>query len=427
MSLLCNFYTKVTDLCEEFAKACSRGLPQIFNFSHNGGEVTDAKFMGTNSCRQRFSQCVLKYGAPEALDITRKFMNEPVRILMKHHGLTLKGSVIPRQCGKGRLEALDPLRTRVREKAPLSEMLRTLSIGLLSGYSAYVLLIVKTSSCCSMRNEIRLITGSFPGHCLTSIRLHDSLEAVCLKLSCLWLAASSPSLPLVKLSSLIDTKLLESLVNLQTGGCVSKDVSRVVGRWQANIFSWLVEFLKNIDMTYTNLLVKQGQENCPIAVHQPLQVFSSVPPHAQTINTSLMMFEAKKPIAVQQASQVSSLAPPHTQIINTSPMTYEAAPSTSAKTQFLQNHMSTVGTINLSRFIQDPQNHHSSASHISKTVSADSIVQKLYPQSHQSSASHRSKTVSADSVVQKYQQNYHSSASHSSKTVSADSIVQKLF
>ncbi|KAM7489347.1 hypothetical protein LguiB_026831 [Lonicera macranthoides] len=37
------------------------------------------------------SQCVLKYGAPEALDITRKFMNKPVRILMKHHGLNLEG------------------------------------------------------------------------------------------------------------------------------------------------------------------------------------------------------------------------------------------------------------------------------------------------------------------------------------------------
>ncbi|KAM7489351.1 hypothetical protein LguiB_026835 [Lonicera macranthoides] len=35
------------------------------------------------------SQCVLKYGAPEALDVTRKFMNEPVRTLMKHHGFTL--------------------------------------------------------------------------------------------------------------------------------------------------------------------------------------------------------------------------------------------------------------------------------------------------------------------------------------------------
>ncbi|KAM7465575.1 hypothetical protein LguiB_013137 [Lonicera macranthoides] len=35
------------------------------------------------------SQCVLKYGAREALDITKKFMKEVVRILMKHHGLTL--------------------------------------------------------------------------------------------------------------------------------------------------------------------------------------------------------------------------------------------------------------------------------------------------------------------------------------------------
>ncbi|KAM7486458.1 hypothetical protein LguiA_002467 [Lonicera macranthoides] len=35
------------------------------------------------------SQCVLKYGAPEALDVTRKFINEPVGTLMKHHGFTL--------------------------------------------------------------------------------------------------------------------------------------------------------------------------------------------------------------------------------------------------------------------------------------------------------------------------------------------------
>ncbi|KAM7477745.1 hypothetical protein LguiA_025958 [Lonicera macranthoides] len=33
----------------------------------------------------------LSHGAPEVLDITRKFMNKPVRILMKPHELTLEG------------------------------------------------------------------------------------------------------------------------------------------------------------------------------------------------------------------------------------------------------------------------------------------------------------------------------------------------
>ncbi|KAM7465561.1 hypothetical protein LguiB_013123 [Lonicera macranthoides] len=33
----------------------------------------------------------LSHGAPELLDITRKFMNKPVRILMKPHELTLEG------------------------------------------------------------------------------------------------------------------------------------------------------------------------------------------------------------------------------------------------------------------------------------------------------------------------------------------------
>lgn len=69
------------------------------------------------------------------------------------------------------------------------------------GYSAGVLLIVQTSSCCSVWNEIRPITVYFPGHGSISIHLHDSLEAVCPKLSCLWLAACSSTFPIVTLGS----------------------------------------------------------------------------------------------------------------------------------------------------------------------------------------------------------------------------------